>query len=257
MEEFHSERFVYLPSAASTQEAFLSRFSSANVESGAVYTFQQTGGRGQGGSVWFGGKDRNIALTFGAFPDFLTIDGLFALDMALSIGALSYVRTYVSDAVLKWPNDLYVGERKLGGVLVGNSIRGKEVCPFYYGIGWNVNQDCFPPYLPNPVSFFQIDGRVRDLHREAASMFGCLETAYREFKALYCIQGPDGCFSYYREKYLSVLLGWAVWRDYFYAGNRMRARIADIDPYGRLVLESDGGRIVIAGIKELGYGFGT
>ena len=63
------------------------------------------------------------------------------------------------EARIKWPNDLYVGDRKICGILIENVLEGKQVRESIIGIGLNLNQLQFPADLPNPVSLRQLTGR--------------------------------------------------------------------------------------------------
>ncbi len=64
---------------------------------------------------------------------------------------------------IKWPNDLYVDDRKIAGLLVQNQIKQKKISQSIIGIGININQEHFPEDLPNPVSIFQILGTKKNL----------------------------------------------------------------------------------------------
>ena len=76
--------------------------------------------------------------------------------------------------MVKWPNDIYCGDRKISGMLVENSLCGTFVNTSVIGIGLNVNQTVFPEDLPNPVSMSLISGKRY-----------CLETLLEEFTLIF------------------------------------------------------------------------
>lgn len=247
----------YFSEAASTQDLLKAFSPPVSGEMFGVYTFCQHSGRGQAGNAWYGGEGLNVALSLGICPDFIDSGGLFLLNMALSLGALAYARERAADCCLKWPNDLYIGKKKLGGILFESRLQGAEVVAVYYGIGWNVNQRGFPASLPGAVSLFQNDGKVRDLHQESFAMYRHLEMACRECRQA-CRSGSyQEQFSRYRDEYKASLLGYGRWESCVFQGDPVVARISDVDDCGRLVLETREGKWIKAGIKELKFGSGA
>ena len=84
---------------------------------------------------------------------------------------------------LKWPNDLYLGPRKAGGILIQNSLAGQFLQSSVVGIGLNVNQMEFDPALPNPTSLAMTFGQTFDLDAVAERLFECLERRYLQLKS--------------------------------------------------------------------------
>ncbi|MBD5397803.1 hypothetical protein HDR62_06725 [bacterium] len=253
------EELVYLKETLSTQGALREQAAWQEGEKlpevRGVYTFLQKEGRGQQGNAWFGGEDRNVAMTVGLDCADVPVEALFSLNMALSLGALDYVCSQVLQASLKWPNDLYVGKKKLGGILIENRVEDNKVLSVSFGVGWNVNQREFPEDLPNPVSLWQVDKKERDLHEEAEKMFTFLRNAYDLFGKLRREHGLPWAFAYYKRTYLHNLYAWNRWRMYRYQGQEIHARIVDVDLYGHLRLETALQGFLSVDIKQLQYGF--
>ena len=59
---------------------------------------------------------------------------------------------------MKWPNDVYVGDRKICGILIENAVAGTDLLHCRIGIGVNVNQTVFRSDAPNPVSMAMLLG---------------------------------------------------------------------------------------------------
>ncbi|MCM1531337.1 MAG: hypothetical protein NC048_05400 [Bacteroides sp.] len=216
-----------------------------------VYTFCQQQGRGQKGNVWFGGQDSNICATFVLSPRFLAAPHLFFLDMALSTGVLRYVEAQTERVFLKWPNDLYVGQKKLAGLLLESSIQAGKLERVCFGVGLNVNQREFPAHLPRAVSLFQTDGKMRNLPEEVRQLAETLYAIYAEFRASYA----QGTWRNWKERYLEHLLFKDQWREFLYLGEPLAACIRNVDDYGHLELERRNGSIIRADLKELEYRF--
>ncbi len=69
------------------------------------------------------------------------------------------------ETLIKLPNDIYWRDRKAGGILIENSLRGTDWTWSVIGIGFNINQTSFSPDAPNPVSLRQITGRQWEIAR--------------------------------------------------------------------------------------------
>jgi BirA family biotin operon repressor/biotin-[acetyl-CoA-carboxylase] ligase len=80
---------------------------------------------------------------------------------------------------IKWPNDLYWRDRKAGGILIENLVRGNQWEFAIAGIGLNINQVSFPAELPNPVSFRQITGKEFQVLQLARELCRHLQESWR------------------------------------------------------------------------------
>lgn len=216
-----------------------------------LYTFFQEQGRGQGVNLWYSGEDSNIAATFVCEPRFLDARHLFFLDMALSLGVLQYAKARCNDVFLKWPNDIYWRDHKAGGLLLETHVQWGRVKRLYFGVGLNINQVRFPASLPNAVSLYQIDGKIRDLNQELLALSENVYASYMNFRNSYA----DKNWKELRIQYLSSLLFKDQWRDYFYHGKLENACIRDVDEYGHLKLEKRDGTFIWVDLKELKYNF--
>lgn len=131
----------------------------------AFFTYEQTAGKGQMGRQWLSEKGANIALSVVIQPKPLQISQQFQLSACIATAACNFLSKYAGEDVkIKWPNDLYWKDRKIGGILIENIISGTP--PAWHwavaGIGININQTLFSPELANPVSLKQITGKNSD-----------------------------------------------------------------------------------------------
>lgn len=118
---------------------------------------RQTAGRGQRGNVWKSPPGDN--LTFSIVMKFgdgglsaLPASSQFLISEVTALAVSSFLDGNGIMAMIKWPNDIYCGDRKICGILIENRVRGEMLSSSVCGIGLNLNQTDFPSDIPNPVS---------------------------------------------------------------------------------------------------------
>jgi len=113
-------------------------------------------GRGQIGSKWNAKAGENLLMSVILQPRFLMAYQQFTLNILASLAVRSALQSYDIDAKIKWPNDIYIGPKKICGILIQNMLKGKTIKNAIVGIGLNVNQNVFDPSLPNPISMYSL-----------------------------------------------------------------------------------------------------
>ena len=121
-----------------------------------IYAGYQTAGRGQTGNSWESEADKNLICSILLPPD----KDLYFLNIAVSV---AIIRLIDEQLTIKWPNDIYFGDKKLAGMLIQNTIEGRMMGVSIIGIGLNVNQIEFSKDIPNPISLKMITGEEYDL----------------------------------------------------------------------------------------------
>ncbi|TAH41331.1 MAG: biotin--[acetyl-CoA-carboxylase] ligase [Bacteroidetes bacterium] len=148
-----------------------------------VSALQQSAGRGQAHAKWKSEAGMNLLLSFVFYPSFVSIPDLFMVNKAISLGTSDLVKKMTGEKVsIKWPNDIYHGDRKIAGILMENSLNTSQIQQCIVGIGLNVNQDDFPKELPNPTSLKLITGRKMDRDEVLNELCSCLEHRYLQLK---------------------------------------------------------------------------
>jgi BirA family biotin operon repressor/biotin-[acetyl-CoA-carboxylase] ligase len=146
----------------------------------AFFAHHQTAGKGQRGKTWETAAGAGIALTVITDSSFIPISNPFQWSVAAALATYDFFSNYAGDETsLKWPNDLYWRDRKAGGILVENILRGQQWPWSITGIGINVNQTQFPASAGRPVSLRQITGKQFDPAGLARELCHCLEQRYR------------------------------------------------------------------------------
>lgn len=126
----------------------------------------QTAGRGQRGNFWESEPGRNLSFSLCFKPEGIAPNRQFAISEAVALGVVAYLRHRGVDALVKWPNDIYVGDRKICGILIEHTLMGNEISRTIAGVGINVNQEVFESPAPNPVSLKQLTGQEYELYVE-------------------------------------------------------------------------------------------
>ncbi|MDE7136627.1 MAG: biotin--[acetyl-CoA-carboxylase] ligase [Muribaculaceae bacterium] len=130
-----------------------------------VVTDNQTAGRGQRGNSWEAAPGKNLTFSVLLEPQNIAARSQFAISRAVALAVADCIAHWLrrDDVRLKWPNDIYVGDDKICGILIENTLEGDRIARSVVGVGINVNQREFMSDAPNPVSMWQIAGMDFDL----------------------------------------------------------------------------------------------
>ena len=156
--------FIELPAIDSTNNYAMAVLHEGMAQHGmVVFTHHQQKGKGQRNKEWISGKDMNIALSAIIEPTTMLPSQLFLLSMAIAVAAADLYKSYADeDVCIKWPNDIYWRDRKAGGILIENVIKGNAWKYAVAGIGLNINQTDFGELNVKAVSLKQITGKSYD-----------------------------------------------------------------------------------------------
>jgi BirA family biotin operon repressor/biotin-[acetyl-CoA-carboxylase] ligase len=159
-----NKKIIYLNEVESTNNYANQLILSDAAEEGTVVLAQyQTHGKGQHGNVWESETGKNLLMSIIWYPGFLPASQQFMISKIVSIAITDCVNDIIDDCKIKWPNDIYIGNQKLAGILIENSVKGSHLSSSVVGIGLNVNQQVFISAAPNPVSLFQITGVIYEI----------------------------------------------------------------------------------------------
>lgn len=153
-----------------------------------AYAQRQTSGRGQRGNSWEAQPDKNLTASF-FFPnpgDFFRDSSpipvrQFAISQAIALSAVSLLDSLGINAKIKWPNDIYVDDKKIGGILIEHSILGNDIKHTIAGVGLNINQQEFLSDAPNPVSLANLTGKEYDIDSIAVKFSRIVEGNFNPF----------------------------------------------------------------------------
>lgn len=206
----------------------------------ALMTYRQTAGRGQRGNSWESEDGKNITLSILLRPTSVKASEQFVISQVVSVAIAETLRHFMpqmsSAVAIKWPNDIYVTNRKICGILIENSLNGDRIVRSVVGIGLNVNQTEFHSDAPNPVSMRQLTGKEWNIDVLAQYMCNVIERFAKTFLL------PNH-YSRLRGRYFSML-----WRAQGYhsyldtaTGKKFQAMISNIAVTGHITLTDDRG----------------
>ena len=139
-----------------------------------VATEKQSAGRGQGDHTWHSAPGQNLTFSILLRHRLLKASDALAVTSIMTLGIRDYLHSKGISPWIKWPNDIWVGEKKICGILVENSIRAGKIDFSIVGVGLDVNQTDWPADLPNPVSLKDLTGQEYDTHEELKQLFDAI-----------------------------------------------------------------------------------
>lgn len=168
--------FSVLQQVDSTNNYAMAAIRNGEALDGSCYfAMHQTEGKGQRGKVWESQANENIALSIITKAKPIFSHNLFILNalVAVALRRFCEVSTRCEGFTIKWPNDIYYGDKKAAGILIENIITNAATTQSVIGIGINVNQGSFGNHLPNPISLrivsektFNIVDLAKKLHED-------------------------------------------------------------------------------------------
>ncbi|NNC95900.1 MAG: biotin--[acetyl-CoA-carboxylase] ligase [Chitinophagales bacterium] len=148
------------------------------IEGTAIIAHNQYQGKGQYGKKWISESGKNLTLSVILYPDFLKIEDQFYLNKLVCIALVEFLASLGVESKIKWPNDIYHENLKLGGVLIENSVSLQYLSSSILGIGLNINQLEFDSELTNPISVATVLGKELDLEMCVNNFLAALEKWY-------------------------------------------------------------------------------
>lgn len=208
-----------------------------------VAAYEQSAGKGQRGNVWESEPRKNLTFSILFYPTGIQAKDQFLISQAVAVGICSYIRGKGIESEIKWPNDIYVGGKKICGILIENAIEGSMLKSSIAGIGININQRVFPGYLPNPTSLALLTDRTFRIEDELEELLGYIFGEY------------DSIGSQTVEKYLDRLYLKDIHHIYTdtATGKRFDGCIRTVTPEGCLVVECENGEERTFAFKEIAY----
>jgi BirA family transcriptional regulator, biotin operon repressor / biotin---[acetyl-CoA-carboxylase] ligase len=214
-------------------------------EGSVFYTDYQTSGKGRSGNTWESERGKNLLISIILYPESLLPDDQFFISMAISLGICDFADNYIKGSKIKWPNDIYINDDKIAGILIENSILTGNLESSIAGIGLNLNQEEFSASVPNPVSLKMLTGKDYDKAVCLKELLKCLDDRYRQL--LY------GSRDQLKNDYLSRLYRLNEWNFYRSEDKFFRGMIRGISEYGRLKIEDENGTSADFDFKEVEY----
>ena len=256
----------------------------------------QTAGRGQGTNCWESERGKNLLFSLLVNPASLPATQAFVLSEAIALSIREAIARFIREAItpfireevtIKWPNDIYVGDCKIAGILIENTLQGSAVARSIIGCGVDVNQETFRFPLLNRQASLQaehptVNSESPIMNSESPILNSELSITNSEWSivntpiSLRQLLGHDverrfvleaiidgftrryeliqrGTFAPIADEYRAALYrrtGFHPFRD---ANGPFEAEIADVELSGHLVLRCPTGRLSRYAFKEVSF----
>lgn len=246
---FKNKKIVRLDEVDSTNSILAAKYINRGFPEGSVVIANsQTKGRGQGQNKWHSEPGKNLTCSFVLYPEFLDASQQFYISKVASLALADLVGLYTDKVSIKWPNDIYVDDKKIAGLLIEHAIERSNIKSSVIGIGLNVNQKDFPASLPNPVSLLKITKVKQDMEEILESLTNILEYRYSLLR--------NKEFQVIDDNYLSLLYRYKKYSLFEVEGKRIAGSIEGVEPTGELIFKNDKSEILRFGYKEIEYVIG-
>lgn len=237
------QKICFVNQTTSTNVLMKEIISSEKPEEGfVVYTDFQTSGKGQGSNQWESEPGKNLLFTILLYPHHIHAAEQFIISQIASIALTDVLAEFCQNVKIKWPNDIYIDDRKIAGILIENMLQGSAIKRSVIGIGLNVNQQKFVSDAPNPVSLRQLT--LKSYNRKSL----LLKILTRFFELYQCED-----YKILKQMYFKRLYRADGFYTYSSGGKFFNAKIKNILDDGRLLLQQNDGKEVVFGFKEVEF----
>lgn len=224
----------HFPSLISTNDFAVDLIAKTKPIEGTVISagFQQKG-KGQIGRSWFSSPNKNLLLSIILYPKWLLAQDQFALSQAIALGVADAIYSLTSKEVtVKWPNDVYVGDQKIAGILIQNGLLVRSISWSVIGMGVNINEEEFPDDLPRATSLKMITGDAFDLDDVKNKLFQSIEQRYLQLKSKPKVIAGQ---------YLERLYQYQTWASYksVKTGEVFKGQIIGVNKHGHLAVQKE------------------
>ncbi|MCX7955168.1 MAG: biotin--[acetyl-CoA-carboxylase] ligase [Bacteroidales bacterium] len=215
-----------------------------------VNLLNQTKGKGRGTNKWFSELGKSLTFSIIVYPRFLNSQLSFYISKLTSIAVVEALQNFSHKIKIKWPNDIYFNNKKLGGILIENCFENDKITYSIVGIGINVNQTNFPSELPNPISLLQITGDNSQL----INLENTLYKIIRKFVKWYTILKNEDHNGYaiIDKTYFKYLTGRSKTIEYKTNDEKiLKGKIISVDEFGFINIKNSAGIVLSYNIDEI------
>lgn len=239
-------RKLFYDKLSSTNTMAATLLKRENVSEGTiVYTGYQYSGKGQKGNTWESEEGKNLLISIILFPVMINAENQFTISKVISLGIKDFLDQLTDHVFIKWPNDIYVKDDKIAGILIENSVIRNEIEHTIAGIGININQEKFSAGIPNPTSLKLVTGDVHDLEKCLLSLSGTIDYWYKQLLYERRNQIDD--------EYFSSLYRVGIWTEFKDSNGIFEGKIIAVTNAGRLQIEDRRGRVYEYDFKEVDF----
>jgi BirA family transcriptional regulator, biotin operon repressor / biotin---[acetyl-CoA-carboxylase] ligase len=227
---------IFFKKLTSTNSYIIKLMSARPLPEGTiVHAGFQSAGKGQKGNQWESEENKNLIFSILLYPSTIHPAEQFYISMTISLGLCDYLERQIEGCKIKWPNDIYIKNDKIAGILIENSIMADEIKYSITGIGLNINQERFTSGALNPVSLKILTGIDYNLNIELDTLSADLDARYNQLINKNFIQ--------IKNDYVSHLYRLNEWSDFSDMSGQFKGRLIAVSDDGKVKIEEDNGRI--------------
>lgn len=204
----------------------------------------QTHGRGQRGAEWQSNAGENLLMSVIIEADNLSVVDQFVLSEVAALSLVFFLRKIGISGQIKWPNDIYVGEKKIAGILIENQLKGSLINNAILGIGLNVNQMNF-----DGLNATSIKKEINRFHAPMEILMSWIDS-FNEVWHYFLMNGR----SKVEELYLENLKGYQRWVEFADLSGEFSGKIEGIDQSGKLIVRKEN-ELRTYDLKEISFIF--
>ena len=246
---FTGKLIKHLPSCHSTNDIAVEMIQSENTvfEGTVIITDNQTAGRGQRGNTWEASSGENLTFSLILKPNFLKASYQFQLNVAISMGVFDFLSEFIDENLsVKWSNDIYYKDEKMGGILIENSLQGYQIGHSIIGIGLNINQLKFGNLRATSLRNITQNPLKYDLSEMLKKLLENLEKSYLKIK--------NDDYESLKTRYLNILYRFQKYHYFKRNGQQFLGKIVGIDETGKLGIETNE-NVIYFDFKEVEFVF--
>lgn len=213
-----------------------------------VHAAEQFEGKGQGSNKWESEAGKNLTFSMLYYPENLIATKQFYISKTIALTCCAFIEETLNHnfpVTIKWPNDIYIGNMKVGGVLIENNIRFNTIQSSIIGVGLNINQKKFPNHLPNAISLYQLllhESEIPEL------LDKLLQKTNVFFNILH-----NGQYYEIDKLYLNKLFRFGEIKKYKDKKGVFTGKVVDVEESGALVIETTNNEVRKYYFKEVEY----
>lgn len=244
-------RWHHFDTLDSTNTVALRGISSGKFTRGdVIWADEQTRGKGNGNNHWESEPGKNLTFSLVLTPHFIQPQHQFRITQAISVTLYQTLKALLpkEKCSIKWPNDLYVNNKKMGGILIQNMIKGNSIQATVAGIGLNINQEIFRSDAPNPVSLIHFTKTDIPLFPLLKDIVAHIMQQMKQLE-----HNPE--WATLNKKYLNALFQKDCWAQYADDKGVFEGKITEVDAYGRLQLLDRSNQLRTYAFKEIRFLF--
>lgn len=234
----------------STNTFLLSYLREKELPEGFIVTAEeQFAGRGQRAQEWVSQKGTNLTFSLLLKARFLQISEQFYISKIIALALCKTVQLYTAEkCTIKWPNDIYVGNKKIAGILIENVLSEHKIERSVVGIGLNVNQSTFPKVIKDKASsLFLLCGK--EVSKDLVLKQVCKNIE------VYYLQLRSAKKNHIDAAYHELLFRMDDWYDYENSEGLFSGKIVGVGTNGKLLLKRVSGAIESYDLKEISFVF--